>query len=348
MCRAVRFGYTILYVGDVPASLDFYERALGQRRRFLHESGAVRGARHRRHRARPRRPRARRRQPAGGLRAGRAARRRAGLRGLLRDARRAARPSTAPSTEGAEAVSPPQTKPWGQDVAYVRDPDGNLVEIASPAVAAGRRRLSAQLDACGVDLVEQRSGSPRARSSRRGSGRSPRADDPFRAMFSAITRAPSWPSPARRRRLRSARGRAAGSSTAARLGSAAGSAPPRPARAPPRRRGLAASRASRRTPSLTARSSSRSAFSAESSSRTVRREALERALDLVRARRQPLGHLRARSSCASISRRPRRAGPPRSARPPRAPRAPYRPRPPRAADFSPSPRSPRERTGATA
>ena len=35
--------------------------------------------------------------------------------------------------EGAEAVQPPQTKPWGQDVAYVRDPDGNLVEIASPA-----------------------------------------------------------------------------------------------------------------------------------------------------------------------------------------------------------------------
>jgi lactoylglutathione lyase len=34
--------------------------------------------------------------------------------------------------EGAAAVSPPQTKPWGQDVAYVRDPDGNLVELASP------------------------------------------------------------------------------------------------------------------------------------------------------------------------------------------------------------------------
>jgi len=35
--------------------------------------------------------------------------------------------------EGAEAVSPMETRPWGQDVAYVRDPDGNLVEIASPA-----------------------------------------------------------------------------------------------------------------------------------------------------------------------------------------------------------------------
>jgi lactoylglutathione lyase len=35
----MRFGYTILYVSDVASSLEFYERALGQRRRFLHESG---------------------------------------------------------------------------------------------------------------------------------------------------------------------------------------------------------------------------------------------------------------------------------------------------------------------
>ena len=35
----MRFGYTILYVADVAASLDFYERALGQHRRFVHESG---------------------------------------------------------------------------------------------------------------------------------------------------------------------------------------------------------------------------------------------------------------------------------------------------------------------
>jgi lactoylglutathione lyase len=35
----VRFGYTILYVDDVGRSLDFYERALGVQRRFVHESG---------------------------------------------------------------------------------------------------------------------------------------------------------------------------------------------------------------------------------------------------------------------------------------------------------------------
>ena len=33
---------------------------------------------------------------------------------------------------GASAVSEPQKKPWGQEVAYVLDPDGILIEIASP------------------------------------------------------------------------------------------------------------------------------------------------------------------------------------------------------------------------
>jgi lactoylglutathione lyase len=129
----MRFGYTILYVADVAASVDFYERALGQRRRFVHESGqyaeletgdtALAIAAHE-------------------LAA-------ANVPGLYRPERR--RRGGQPAfevcfvttdvqsafdraiTEGAEAVTSPQTKPWGQDVAYVRDPDGNLVEIASPA-----------------------------------------------------------------------------------------------------------------------------------------------------------------------------------------------------------------------
>lgn len=128
----MRFGYAILYVEDVAASLDFYERALGQRRRFLHDSGdyaeletgatALALAAH-------------------GLAA-------ENLPSVFRpEEARGARPAfevcfvtddvqgafDRAVTEGAAAVSPPQTKPWGQDVAYVRDPDGNLVEIASPA-----------------------------------------------------------------------------------------------------------------------------------------------------------------------------------------------------------------------
>jgi lactoylglutathione lyase len=127
----VRFGYTILYVRDVSASLDFYERAFGQRRRFLHESGQYAEL------------------ETGGTALAFAALELAAsnLPGVFRPA---AAGKSAPAfevcfvsedvggaferavREGAEPVTPPQTKPWGQDVAYVRDPDGTLVEIASP------------------------------------------------------------------------------------------------------------------------------------------------------------------------------------------------------------------------
>ncbi len=33
---------------------------------------------------------------------------------------------------GATDVSAPQQKPWGQTVAYIRDPNGLLIELASP------------------------------------------------------------------------------------------------------------------------------------------------------------------------------------------------------------------------
>ena len=128
----MQFGYTILYVSDVAASLDFYERALGQRRRFLHESGQYAEL------------------DTGDTALAFAARELAAAN-LPAELRPEERPSMRPAfqvcfvtdnvqsafdraiEEGAESVSSPQTKPWGQDVAYVRDPDGNLVELASPA-----------------------------------------------------------------------------------------------------------------------------------------------------------------------------------------------------------------------
>jgi uncharacterized glyoxalase superfamily protein PhnB len=128
----MRFGYAILYVRDVSASLDFYERAFGQRRRFLHDSGDY-----------------------AELETGSTALAFAALdlaaSNLPGGFRPAPADESAPAFEvcfvsedvaaaferavgaGAEPVSAPQTKPWGQDVAYVRDPDGTLVEIASPA-----------------------------------------------------------------------------------------------------------------------------------------------------------------------------------------------------------------------
>ena len=35
----MRLGYVILYVPDVAAAVEFYERAFGLSRRFVHESG---------------------------------------------------------------------------------------------------------------------------------------------------------------------------------------------------------------------------------------------------------------------------------------------------------------------
>ena len=131
---APRFGYTILYVADVAASLDFYERALGQRRRFVHESGQYAEL------------------DTGPTALALAARElaAANVPGLYRPERRAGAQPTFEvcfvtddvqgafdrATEaGADPVTEPQTKPWGQDVAYIRDLDGNLVELASPAGA---------------------------------------------------------------------------------------------------------------------------------------------------------------------------------------------------------------------
>jgi lactoylglutathione lyase len=128
----VRFGYTILYVRDVTASLEFYERAFQQPRRLLHESGqyaeletgatTLAFAAHELASASV--PEA---LAPGGV-------------GEARDhfevcfvTEDVAGAFARAVKAGAEAVSEPQVKPWGQHTAYVRDPDGTLVEIASPA-----------------------------------------------------------------------------------------------------------------------------------------------------------------------------------------------------------------------
>lgn len=127
----MRFGYTILYVRDVAASLEFYERAFDQKRRFLHESGQY-----------------------AELETGATTLAFAGRELAALSVPAAFQPaeggSSAPAFEvcfvtddvqaaftravaaGAADAGQPARKPWGQEVAYVRDPDDNLVEIASP------------------------------------------------------------------------------------------------------------------------------------------------------------------------------------------------------------------------
>jgi uncharacterized glyoxalase superfamily protein PhnB len=33
------------------------------------------------------------------------------------------------TARGATAMTPPTTRPWGQRTAYIRDPDGHLIEL---------------------------------------------------------------------------------------------------------------------------------------------------------------------------------------------------------------------------
>ena len=126
----MRFGYTILYVRDVAESLAFYARAFGLERRLLHESGQY-----------------------GELETGQTA-----LAFASHELAAANLPGNfrSPSGDGATSfevclvtddvdgaferalqagatpASEPLAKPWGQRVAYVRDPDGVLIELASP------------------------------------------------------------------------------------------------------------------------------------------------------------------------------------------------------------------------
>ena len=125
----MKFGYTIIYTADVTQSIEFFESAFGFKRRFIHES------------------------VYGELETGHTA---------LAFASHALGQSNLPNgyiqcsgdkplgieialvTEdvdqayanavrvGATTIKPPMAKPWGQTVAYVRCPDGTLVEICSP------------------------------------------------------------------------------------------------------------------------------------------------------------------------------------------------------------------------
>lgn len=131
--QTVTLGWVLVYVEDVEASLDFYERAFGLKRRFFNdENGKAYGE-----------------LETGAARIGFAS------VSLAQDALKQevtlSDPARAPlaieialATEdvaalyaravkaGAMPVSEPQTKPWGQTVAYVRDNRGHIVEICTP------------------------------------------------------------------------------------------------------------------------------------------------------------------------------------------------------------------------
>lgn len=127
----IKFAYTILYVQDVTKTVAFYEKALGFTRKFITPDNSY-----------------------GELLAGETTLSfasttlaRTNLEDGFVESSLAQKPfgieigfttddveATVKSAvaAGAVMVAEPKTKPWGQVVAYVRDPDGFLVEICTP------------------------------------------------------------------------------------------------------------------------------------------------------------------------------------------------------------------------
>lgn len=126
----MKYAYTIVYVDSVEASLAFFERAFGLARRFLHESGSY-GELETGATALAFVDHATARDSMGGDYVV-AARSELPLGieiGLVTEDVPAAVERALQA--GAKLVKPTQVKPWGQTVAYVRTPDGTLVELCT-------------------------------------------------------------------------------------------------------------------------------------------------------------------------------------------------------------------------
>jgi catechol 2,3-dioxygenase-like lactoylglutathione lyase family enzyme len=127
----MKLGYTILYVPDVSASLQFFERAFGLKRRFLHESGTygeldtgetvLSFAAHELGDSN---------FPGGHVEA-HSSPRPLGMEIALVTTNVAEAHGKAVAC-GARELAQPSTKPWGQVVSYVRAPDGCLIELCTP------------------------------------------------------------------------------------------------------------------------------------------------------------------------------------------------------------------------
>ena len=127
----MKLGYTIVYVPDVAASLEFCERAFGLPRRFLHESGGYgeleTGATTRSFAAHEV---GEMNFPGGHVEAHASARPLGMEVAFVTDDVPAAHAKAVAA--GGKELAAPNEKPWGQVVSYVRCPDGLLVELCTP------------------------------------------------------------------------------------------------------------------------------------------------------------------------------------------------------------------------
>jgi uncharacterized glyoxalase superfamily protein PhnB len=127
----VKFGYSILYVSDVSRAIGFYERAFGFNRKFITPENdyaeldtgqttlafVLKDLAHSNLRN-------------GFLESDLSNKPFAMELGLVTD--HVAETVERARQEGAIVLEEPIQKPWGQTVAYLRDPEGFLIEICTP------------------------------------------------------------------------------------------------------------------------------------------------------------------------------------------------------------------------
>jgi len=127
----VKFGYTIIYTEDVTKSIEFFENAFGFQRRFIHESGygeletgstALAFASH---------ELGIDNLPGGYIKANEIKPLGIEIALVTENVEQAFDRAI---KAGAKEIKTPISKPWGQTVAYVRCPDGTVVEICSPVI----------------------------------------------------------------------------------------------------------------------------------------------------------------------------------------------------------------------
>jgi lactoylglutathione lyase len=127
----MKFGYTIIYVTDVPSSLAFFERAFGFERKFVDETGdygeldtgatTLSFAAHTLGASN---------LPDGYVPADGSVKPLGMEIALVTDAVEIAHQQAIAA--GAIELKAPMPKPWGQVVSYLRCPDGTLVELCTP------------------------------------------------------------------------------------------------------------------------------------------------------------------------------------------------------------------------
>ena len=125
----MKFEYTIIYTDNVTQSIEFFENAFGFKRRFIHESGYGELETGSTALAFASNELGKSNLPDGYIKAN--GEKPLGIEiALLTEDVGAA--YTKALSAGAISIKEPLAKPWGQIVAYVRCPDGTLVEICSP------------------------------------------------------------------------------------------------------------------------------------------------------------------------------------------------------------------------